>query len=168
MSTKYRQLSRGFDPYKLHPAEADEIRIFMSTPGLLHVHVRHMMQWDHNALTAARMLLSVKEADPELCHANAASVTLADGCAMLRALLDGHREFAHAPPLYVTRYLQAQRSRGAKAKDLAKFFGTTPDRIKRWWSADIFDPLSGRPRPRHLLRRNKPITTSTRKIGVVI
>lgn len=168
LSPKYRLLSRWFNPYKLHPAHADELRIFMQTPGLLHVHVRHMMQWDHNGLANARLLLTVKQPDPTLLLNNAASITLDDGRAMLVALLDGKPDFAHAPPLQVTRYLQHRRRYRATATELADEFKTTPARIRRWWRADIFDPLSGKPRPAHTLHRNRPIMRSKRRIGLVI
>lgn len=168
LSHKFRTLSRRFDPYKLPHAYAEELCILMSTPGLAHVHVRHMLHWDAETLGFARLLLNAKPVDPTLIEKNAMSISLDDGRAMLQSLLDGHPNFAHAPPMHVTRYLQYRRKRGAKSFELAEEFRTTPARIKRWWTADVFDPLSGQARPQHTLRRNKPITTSTRKVGLVL
>jgi hypothetical protein len=148
------------------PAHLEELAIFFHTPGLANAHVGAMMHWDSNAMLKARRYLPTP--DPALVQKNAESITLEDGGLMLRAILDGKSDFAHAPPLHVTRYLQARRQKRATSIQLAREFNTTPARIKRWWRADVFDPLSGRPRPRHLLRRNRPITTSTRRVGLVL
>ena len=165
LSHKFRTLSRWFDPYKIEPAYAEELRIFMSTPGLAHVHVRHMMHWDHNALAHARVLLKAKQPDPTLVQKNAESISLEDGRAMLVSLLDGKPDYAIYAPMHVTRYLQHRRSHST-AIQLAEEFGTTPARIRRWWSQDVFDPLSGQLRPREQLRRNRPI--KSRHFGVAI
>lgn len=167
LSQKYRDLSRYLNIYKIEPAYAEELCIFMSTPGLAHVHVRHMLHWDAQSLMNARILLKAKPVDPTLVQRNAESITLDDGRAMLVSLLDGKPGYSQYPPLAVTRYLQHRRKH-ASAVELAEEFRTTPARIRRWWLADVFDPLSGRMRPRHSLSRNRPIATTARRVGVAI
>ena len=65
LSTKYRQLSRWFSPYRLPPAYAEEIRIFLRTPGFTPAQIGLMMLWDQNHQRKALRLLEVKEMTPD-------------------------------------------------------------------------------------------------------
>jgi hypothetical protein len=166
-SFKFRRLSRKFNIRKQEKAHLLELTIFALTPGLNLNHVGLMMHWDNLRLHYVRTIVVPHYAveAQHYTHDNYASITLDDGRAMLQSILDGKPNRAGTMPMHVTRYLQSRRLRGATAKSLAEEFNTTPARISRWWSADIFDPLSGLPRDPHTMvgtRHYRP------RLGVVI
>ncbi len=147
-SFKFRRLSRYFNPYKVEKAYMLELAIFARTPGLNLNHVGLMLQWDRVMLETARTLIVPHYADEADAYTleNYASIAEDDGLKMLTAILDGNPHRAGTVPLHVTRYLQSRRRNGSSVAGLAREFGTTPARIQRWWTADIFDPLTGQPR----------------------
>lgn len=166
LSPKFRQLSRSFWPYRLDRVLLLELAILLNTPGFYPLHVAHMLQWDRNILPryGHHIATHYREEALEYVPANLSSIVLSDGRATLRAILDGHAHYGGTMPLYVTRYLQHRRDAGATSRVLAREFGTTPARIQRWWTADLFDPLTGAARPEHLLHKHKPLARIRRVI----
>jgi hypothetical protein len=151
LSEKFRVLSRHLEIYRLPLAYALELAALMHTPGITDLQLRIMFHWNQHDLAAARILAEhYAERVQDMARENAASITEDDGRALLQAMLDAKPRHAHSVPLYCTRYLQAQRRRGAKPRHLAAQFNTTSARISRWWRADLFDPLSGKLRPKSL------------------
>lgn len=166
LSEKFRLLSRRIDPYKLPLAYADELRILMRTPGITHRHLRHMFHWTPFYLKQAQLLLEAKEPPEDLVLKNLHSITLEDGRFMLEAILDGRPNYSYFVPLHSTRYLRSLKGKH-KAQAIAERFRTTPDRIRRWWGADMFHPLTGALREPGTTRRNRPFK-SRRSIGVIV
>lgn len=166
-SWKFRRLSRYFNPYKVEKAHLLELTIFARTPGINLNHVGLMLQWDRVMLERARTLIIphyAEEAD-QYTTLNYGSIDADDGHRMLISILDGNPYRAGTVPLHVTRYLQARRRRGSSIAGLAREFGTTPARIGRWWTADIFDPLNGQPRDPQSLRGHR---YSKPRLGVIV
>jgi len=156
-SMKYRRLSRWFDPYTLTADELIEARALVLTPGFRIEHVRALMMWKRSFVPTLDLLSAYDDEAKPLAEANALGVDQADGEAVIRAILGNFPNWCQSMPLPATRALQELRRRGASSSELAKKFGTTPERLKRWWKADMFDPLTMMPRPRELLSRNRPI-----------
>lgn len=167
LSEKYRWLSRYFDIYKSPKAYLLELTILATTPGFKIVHLASLMQWDMQMLNAAAYtIVPHYEAEAaEFTQINAASITEADGKAILLSMLDAKHPRMRTVPLYATRYLQSQRKIGRTATDVARELGTTPTRVIRWWSLDEFDPLSGAPRRPDELYKHKRFHPG---IGVIV
>ena len=161
---KYRRLSRWFNVYYQLPDELRECRAFMTTPGILPLHLVGLMKWPQPFQNHLQLLEELDD-DPivqEMRHANIVGVDQADGEAMLRTMLTNYPSWGRSVPLWATRYLQARRRRGAGARELAREFNTLEHRIRRWWSADMFDPLTGLPRPAGTVSRSKPLPMGKR------
>ena len=155
-SMKYRRLSRWFDPYKQLPDELIELRAMLLTPGLLRPHVFALMNWNRGMAPYLKVLDQLDDQALPLAQENAKGVDEADGEAMLKTILGNFPNWSRSVPLWSTRYLQARRRRGASVAVLVDEFRTTPARLKRWWLADMFDPLTGLPRPAGSVARSRP------------
>lgn len=162
-STKYRRLSKWFNPYRQERGDLVEVRAMLLTPGVDKTHVKAMMRWSPAMMGNLKVLDELDDEARPLAQANAEAAGLDDGEAMIRAILDADPEWGRYMPHWSQLALTARRDRGETAKDMAKEFGVSKvPRVYRWWHYEQFDPLTGLKRPADRLSGGKLIRSRFR------
>lgn len=139
----FRQLARWFNPLKGVSRELLlELTIFLQTPGLTQRHYNVFFKWPNKIDSQLKLLEPLVEEACELVPENVKNQDLADGERMLRCLLEHCPSFGSEVPHIVEQMLRERRRRGQKASDIAREFGTSVEKVRRWWKQDFYDPLT--------------------------